>query len=164
MWIEFESLPDDARIWIFTIQGEIDERTIIFLSNELKSFIHDWTSHQLTLKASAKISEGRFIILGLDQQQAGASGCSIDKLMRFIQKLELDTGLNLLLKNKIAIKGTKGIELIQFQDIKHLKMDGVLSNDIKYYDTMVDTKQVLDTNWLKSLDEGWLAKKLNPMV
>ena len=164
MWIEFELLPEDARIWIFTIQGELDDRSRAFLTNELKAFIQDWTSHQFSLKASAKISEDRFIILGLDQQQAGASGCSIDKLMRFIQKLELDTGLSLLLKNKIAVKREKGIELFHVHDIKQCIADGTFGTDDKYFDTMVDSKYALESNWLKSLSEGWLGKKLNTIV
>lgn len=160
MWTEFEGLPDDSRIWIFTIQGDLSETLSNLIYSELKNFIQEWTSHQRTLNAGAKLIENRFLVIALDQSQSGASGCSIDKLMRFIQNLESITGLGLLLKNKIGIKVQESIHLLDIQDIKRFEQEGKLNHDTQYFDTLIDNKYALDHQWVKPLKEGWLGKKL----
>ncbi|MEP7320738.1 MAG: hypothetical protein ABI761_02425 [Saprospiraceae bacterium] len=160
MWIEFDQLPEDARIWIFSIDGEMQADKHSALKEALKDFILDWTSHQQSLKASASIIDDRFIIIGLDQSQYGASGCSIDKLMRLIQNLELKTGLSLLLKNKIAIQHLDKVQWKTVAEIKQAKMEGTLDEESVYFDTMIDSVFLFKNHWIKPLNEGWLSKKL----
>ena len=103
MWIDFNQLPDDARIWMFSIVGDVSEDTLIQMKKELKVFISEWTSHSATLEASAEWWQDNYLIISLDESKYGASGCSIDKLLRFIQKLEADYKISLLVKTKIGI-------------------------------------------------------------
>ncbi|MEO5582448.1 MAG: hypothetical protein ABIR66_07130 [Saprospiraceae bacterium] len=160
MWIEFDQLPEDSRIWIFSIDGEMQAHKHLALKEALMDFILDWTSHQQSLKASASIIDDRFIIIGLDQSQYGASGCSIDKLMRLIQKLELKTGLGLLLKNKIAIQHQNMIQWKTLSEIKQANIEGSLDEKSVYFDTMIDSVYLFKNYWIKPLNEGWLGKKL----
>jgi hypothetical protein len=161
MWIEFDQLPEDARIWIFSIPGDVDLSLREMLNTELKSFIQEWTSHDRSLKASAAIIDNRFIIVGLDQSQYGASGCSIDKLLRLIQNLEIKTGLHLLLKNKIAIQNQDVVQWKTIQEIKHSIESGILDDTSVYFDTMIDTMYLYKHEWIKPIKKGWLGKKLN---
>jgi len=44
-----------------------------------------WTAHNNQLKAKGEIRYNRFLILIVDESQAGASGCSIDKSVPFYE-------------------------------------------------------------------------------
>ena len=70
----------------------------------MKEFITQWTVHGKSLAAGYEIPYRRFIILGLDQSQAAASGCSIDASVHFIQGLEKKYGVDLLDKMNVTFK------------------------------------------------------------
>ncbi len=160
MWIEFNQLPEDSRVWIFPIIHEIELHQVQILKNKIQSFIEDWTSHNQALKGSGTVLYGRFAVISLDQSQVGASGCSIDKLMRFIQMMEGELGIPLLLKTKIGIQKEETILFYTFSEIKAAITSGALVPEDKYFDLMITEKSGLHQVWMKPLMEGWLSKKL----
>ena len=160
MWIDFNQLPDDARIWMFSIVGDISEDTLIQMKKELKVFISEWTSHSATLEASAEWWQDNYLIISLDESKYGASGCSIDKLLRFIQKLEADYKISLLVKSKIGILQGETMKYEDLPAIKHMISNGMLNKNAMYGDTTIASKRELRYHFLKPLHEGWLAKKI----
>lgn len=160
MYIPFELLPDTARIWIFPISNEITTQKIKAFENDLKSFINEWTSHNTSLKASAALFENQFAVISVDESSHGASGCSIDKLMRFIQNAEGEHDISLLFKQKVFVKTGDKIKGLTINEIKSALADGTLNTNHLYFDHLIDTKEKLRYDWLKPLNQGWLAKKI----
>jgi len=160
MYIPFESLPDSARVWIFPITSDISIQKAAELEKDLKSFVNEWTSHNTSLKASAAIFENKFAVISVDESDYGASGCSIDKLMRFIQNAEGEHQISLLFKHKIFVKTGTQVKGLTINEIKVKLADGTLDTNHLYFDHLIDTKKKLRYEWLKPLREGWLAKKI----
>jgi len=52
MYVPFDQLPDDSRIWIFQSDRLLSEEDIEAINPILNYFISDWTAHQQTLRAS----------------------------------------------------------------------------------------------------------------
>src|SRR5438874_7690519 len=83
------------RIWIYNASRKIEalERPAIEL--RLKDFIERWAAHNKKLNARYDIRYNRFILLSVDEEQAAASGCSIDESVHFLKELEKDFSLPL---------------------------------------------------------------------
>jgi len=48
MYVSFDQLPDDSRIWIFQSDRLLSEEEIESINPILNFFISDWTAHQQT--------------------------------------------------------------------------------------------------------------------
>ena len=88
MLVPFESLPDEARIWIYQANRTFTDEEVTRLKSQLDEFLTQWTVHGSNLKAGYEIRYKRFLVIGLDQSLNAASGCSIDASVHFIQTLE----------------------------------------------------------------------------
>jgi len=85
MLVDFNTLPDTARVWIYQANRSFTEDELAAVKIKLDNFIKEWTAHGADLKAGYDIKYKRFITIGLDQNLNTASGCSIDASVRFIQ-------------------------------------------------------------------------------
>ena len=101
MFIPFQNLADTSRLWIYGSENKLTERQQKLISIRLTSFLNNWEYHQKKLRASFKILEKHFIIVGLDDSDYGVGGCSMDELQRLIQSLEKE--LSLTLMNRLNI-------------------------------------------------------------
>ncbi|MCY7409014.1 MAG: hypothetical protein LH473_01980 [Chitinophagales bacterium] len=68
----------DSRTWIYLSKKEFSNEEVVELNSLLSVFCKDWAAHGNNLKAKGEVLYNRFIVLMVDETQAGASGCSID--------------------------------------------------------------------------------------
>src|SRR3954469_11360722 len=94
--VEFDVLPDDARLWVFASAEPVRGEQAARLLAEVDQFLATWTAHGAPLRAARDWRDDRFLAVGVDQSTAGASGCSIDGLFRRLQALEPALGTSLL--------------------------------------------------------------------
>ena len=52
MYVDFESLKDSSRVWIYQSSREFDEQEMNDIGVKLKVFIEEWTRHGDDLKGS----------------------------------------------------------------------------------------------------------------
>ena len=88
MYIPFENLPEESRIWIYQSNRKFSDDELTEIEKDLQSFLDEWESHGTPLEASFLTKYNRFLILAVNQDVQQATGCSIDKSVEFIQKLE----------------------------------------------------------------------------
>src|SRR5215467_9021763 len=77
-----------SRVWLYLSSHEFTDQETMELNELLKQFCVEWTAHGTNLFARGEVLHGRFIMLMVDETNAGASGCSIDKSVHFIQAIE----------------------------------------------------------------------------
>jgi hypothetical protein len=88
MHIPLSSLSSTSRVWTFLadrILTDIEQQQ--FLSSA-ETFLDTWAAHNIALNAGAEIRFGMLVIIAVDENIAGASGCSLDKLHQFIKLQE----------------------------------------------------------------------------
>src|SRR2546423_14019021 len=95
---------EQSRVWIYQSDKQLYDAQVNELQQQLDNFTSEWTAHNHQLKAKAEIRYNRFLILIVDESQAGASGCSIDKSVNFIKRLEQEFGINLLDRFNLAYR------------------------------------------------------------
>ena len=61
MYIPFENLPEESRIWIYQSNRKFSDDEVTEIENDLKAFVEDWSAHGTSLEASYIIQYNRFI-------------------------------------------------------------------------------------------------------
>ena len=88
MLIPFTDLPDQARVWIYQASRPFSKEEKADITQEIQAFLKQWAAHGSDLVTSYEIPYDQFIVIGLNEEVQGATGCSIDSSVRFIQILE----------------------------------------------------------------------------
>ena len=89
------SLPDDARVWVFTAERALAPVEAEAVLGTVDAFLGAWAAHGRPLRSARELRESRFLIIAVDEAAAGASGCSVDALVREIRGLEPQLGVTL---------------------------------------------------------------------
>ncbi|WP_310396713.1 hypothetical protein [Hymenobacter sp.] len=158
MYVAFDQLPPEARVWIYQASRPLTSAEILAALPGLARFAEEWTSHGRSLRASAQFLHQQFLIIGLDEGIAGASGCSIDASVRFIGQLEQQLGAELLEKSRLAFLRGGTVQLLRQSELKAAVAAGTVGPDTFYFDNTLATKGELDTQWPRPAGQTWLAR------
>jgi hypothetical protein len=158
MLVDFEQLPEEARIWIYQSNRTFTVEEIEEIQSEVKSFLQDWTAHGNDLKAGFQLPYNRFIVIGLDQSEASASGCSIDASVHFIQNLEKRYSIDLLDKMNVSYKQGEYIAYKPLIDFKKMAKQKAVSKKTIVFNNLVATKGEYLENWEVPASESWHAR------
>lgn len=145
----------NSRVWIYLSSRPFTTEEAEKLQGALKQFAISWTSHNQLLKAQGVLLHRRFIILMVDESKAGASGCSIDKSVHFIQAVEQQFGVNLFDRLLFAYEVNQEIHTAHKNAFKTLYQEGKINDQTLVFDTLIDNKAAFDLNWTKPLKESW---------
>ena len=158
MIVEFSSLPQTARIWIYQCNRSFTLDEIQEISNKLQTFLDGWTAHGADLKAAFEIRYKRFVVIGLDQNQQLASGCSIDASVNFIQQLETTFKVDLLDKLNVSYKQGDYIAYKPLKEFKKMVKDKAVSKNTIVFNHLVQTKAEYLDFWEVPAAESWHAR------
>ena len=89
-----------------------------------------------------------------------ASGCSIDKSVRFVQELERDLGLRLTDRMVVLYEQAGAVHALRADEVPAALKDGRLSADSTVFDDLVATKADLDARFRTALRSSWMARWL----
>ena len=154
----WESLPDHARVWVYTADRQLDDAEVADLTARLRAFTERWTAHRRELAAHGEVRHGRFVILAVDERQAGASGCSIDASVRFLQGCGRDLGVDFF--DRMTFFADNGAGYLPYPRDKFAEAyrRGELDDTSPVIDPLVKTKAELDAAFVKPLAESWHAR------
>ncbi len=157
MYVAFDRLPPQARVWIYQASRPLTEEELMPLLARLAAFAEEWTSHGQQLAASAQFLHRQFLVIGLDEAVAGASGCSIDASVRFVRELEQRLGITLLEKSRMAFLANGELSLLTRPELRAAIAAGQVQADTLYFNNTLTTKGELDEQWPAPAGQTWLA-------
>ena len=146
---------EQSRVWIYQSDRELYEDEVKQLHEILNKFAAEWTAHNHQLKAKAEIRYNRFLILIVDESQAGASGCSIDKSVNFIKRLEQEFGINLLDRFNLAFREGEKVLSAPRDEFEDLLRSGKINSNTIVYNNLVQNLEQLETKWEVPFKESW---------
>lgn len=149
------SLALSSRVWIYQSSRPFSNEELPKLKNHLQQFAQGWVSHNRQLKAHADVLHNQFLVLMVDESMAGASGCSIDKSVHFMQQLEQAYNTNLFDRMTFAWKDGEEVKTASSQDFAAHYKNGSINDQTLVFDNLVKTKGELEEKWLKPLNESW---------
>lgn len=83
----WDRLADSSRLWVYVADRLLSQEECDQAAEVLEAFTSEWAAHGSDLTASWKLQGARVVVIGLDETQAGASGCSIDASVHCMQRL-----------------------------------------------------------------------------
>jgi hypothetical protein len=143
------------RVWAYVIGKELSQEKLHEFSELGRTFVSSWTAHDNQLSASFGIFKDRIILIAIDEQVYGASGCSIDKLQRFIREMETKFNVELFNRFLVATKNEEKIRVINAQELPSLLRSGIVKEDTIVYNTSISTKDEFE-QWEQPLHNTWL--------
>jgi hypothetical protein len=158
MFVQFEYLPPTARIWIYQANRPLTPAEEAAVQPLLRHFATDLTSHGRALQASAAFLYHQFLVVGLDENVADASGCSIDASVRFVHELEARLGITLLEKSNLAFLLGGQVCQLDRRELRAAVADGRLQPDTPYFDATITTHAELQHRWPAPATATWLKR------
>jgi len=169
--MNFKDMPLHSRVWVYQSIRDFSVNEITQIKTKSENFIAEWTSHGKTLSACIEIFHNRFIIVCVDEKITSASGCGIDKSIKFIQQLEFDLGGNTSLLDRMNVAyrkpsindevGVGGIISCHISELKNLIAFPEEQKGITVFNNLVNTKAALEKNWEVPLEKFGNTKKQN---
>ncbi|MCW9038191.1 ABC transporter ATPase [Altibacter sp.] len=155
MLTDFKSLPDDSRVWIYQANRKLTDEEIATIQDRTSKFLEAWTAHGSDLEAGFELKYNRFIVIGLNQANASASGCSIDASVRFIQSLEKEFDVDLLDKMNVTFYSGDFIAYKPLTDFRKMAKARSVSPNTVVFNNLVNTKAEYLENWEVPAKESW---------
>ncbi len=161
MLVDFDTLPNTARIWIYQANRSFTAEELTEIESKLDTFITQWTAHGASLEAGYEIKYKRFIVIALDQNQNVATGCSIDASVHFIQQLEKDYNVDLLDKMNVSYKQGEYVAYKDLNDFRKMAKNKSVSPNTIVFNNLVTNKGEYLSNWEVPAKDSWHNRFLN---
>mgnify|MGYP001820633559 FL=1 len=158
MLVPFESLPEEARIWVYQSNRPFTEGEIQHIAKDLEAFLTQWTAHGSDLQAGYELPYNRFIVIGLDQTGASASGCSIDASVHFLQALEAKYAVTLLDRMNVTYKQGEYLAYKSLEEFRKMAKARSVSGKTIVFNNLVANKPDYTQNWEVPAAESWHSR------
>src|SRR5690606_2667755 len=147
-----------SRVWIYQSNRLFTAEELNSLHQKLNAFTGGWTAHNQQLKAGYEIRYNSFIILIVDETQANASGCSIDKSTHLMKEIEQELNVKLFDRFQLAWKDGDEIKITDRDNFEKLINEGKINKETTVFNNMVNSLEQLNTSWEVPLKDSWHAR------
>jgi hypothetical protein len=158
MYVPFEQLPPQARIWIYQADREFTETEASEIEEKIKAFVTEWSAHGQQLHASGQLLHNRFVVLGTDVDITAPSGCSIDSSVKFLRTLETEHQVKLFDRTHLAFEKNGAINVVHLTEMPAAVARGEITAQTPYFDNLVADAGSLKADWVKPAGKTWLQK------
>ena len=158
MIVDFKTIPDDSRIWIYQSNRDFNESEIDLINDKTISFLDNWQAHGKDLECSYSIIDKRFIVIAVNETFNPIGGCSIDYSLQLIKDISNSIGIDLLNRLVVNCKLDNRIQSLNLSDLKNKIKDGIFSSETIIFNTTINTKAELLNNFEIDIQSSWLSK------
>ena len=158
MIVDFKTMPDDSRIWIYQSNRDFNESEIGVIKDKTISFLDNWQAHGKDLECSYSIIDKRFIILAVNESANPIGGCSIDFSLQLIKDISNTIGIDLLNRLVVNYRLDNKVESLSLSDLKNKIKDGDFSPETIIFNTAINSKSELLNNFEIDIRSSWLSK------
>lgn len=156
--VSFDSLPKDARVWIFASDHPLAQPAADRLLREVDAFLERWQAHGAPLRCARQWKDDRFLAIGVDPTTANASGCSIDGLFRTLQALESVIGSRLVGGGRVFYREASGVPHVVTRDeFADLVRIGIVTRETLLLDTALTSAADWRERFERPTGESWAA-------
>lgn len=157
----FNEFPDSARVWVYGVDHAVNDGSRITLLQEVDNYLTDWTAHDVPLSAARNWTDDRFLTIAVDQNRAGASGCSIDGLFRMLKALQAKLGAAVVTSGLIFFRDKDGkVRSVTRDEFSELGTAGEVGGDTIVFDPSVTTLGEWRSRFESRAADSWHASLL----
>ncbi|TBO41202.1 ABC transporter ATPase [Pedobacter kyonggii] len=149
------SFSPQSRVWVYQSDRKFTSVEESEILNKLAAFTNQWKAHGNELLAKAEIRYGFFIILTVDESQAGVTGCSIDSSVRLIKEIEQEYHVDLFNRFNIAYKVNGEVVVNSKEDFETLVNIKQVTPETIVFNNMVQNLAELESKWEVPFQNSW---------
>jgi len=158
----FETLPDSARVWVYGSDPALGGKNAETMLGEVDSFLDGWKAHGVPLHSARNWADDRFLTIAVDQEQEGASGCSIDGLFRTLKSLESKVGGQIVTSGLVYYRGRDGtVNAVSRDEFTRLSEKGEIDRNTEVFDLSVTTLGEWKSRFNSRASDSWHASLLS---
>lgn len=154
-----------SKVWIYQADRPLNDREISSIHNEVKQFLSNWHAHGSPLDADFEILHRLFLVLKVDEAQAAASGCSIDKSVDFFKAIGQKYNVELFDRHQFAYEYNGTVYHDQLNNLDNLVEQGYITDDTMVFNNLVqdleDYRQRFRTPFSQSWHKRMVSKNVN---
>jgi len=152
----FDELPGRSRLWVFGAERALVPAEHDRVLETVDAFLDSWNAHGHPLTSAREFKYDRFLLVAVDEEAAGASGCSIDALVREIRQLELTLGVTLVDHGPVVYRNADGIARVPRDEFADLARAGRVTLETRVFDTTVNrVEDVRSGRWEGPAAASW---------
>ncbi len=148
-------ISENSRVWIYQSDRVLNPEEEQRIQQKLDEFTSQWLAHGHQLAAYGEIRHSQFLILSVDEQVAGATGCSIDKSVYLMKEIEKEFGIGLFDRFRIAYRDGDQIVNCSKTEFEDLLNKGELNSDTIVFNNMISSRKDLDSSWEVAMKNSW---------
>ena len=145
----------ESRVWVYTTNRPLSEAEAQATQQALNAFVQQWTAHNHALKARAEVFQHQFVILMVDESQAGASGCSIDKSVHFLESLGAQLNIDFFERMRFAWIDQNQMHYADRHTLSQAVAQQQIAAETLMVNTLVQNKKELQEKWLVPFGQSW---------
>ena len=154
---------DDSRVWIYQSSRLFTISEALQIEDILHELVKNWQAHGAAVKGYANLFFGQFIILMADENSF-VSGCSIDSVVRIIQQIEKQFGVEMFNWQNLAFVVKDKVQIIPRQQFSYAIENNFITPQTLFFNNVVATKKELENNWMVPVEQSWLKTKIKSAV
>jgi hypothetical protein len=154
--LSFDRLPDTARLWVFAASRPLEVLERDALLEAVDDFLDQWNAHRVPLDCARELRHDQFLIVGVDQEAAGVSGCSVDALVRTMKGLGQQLGVELVDHASVFYREGTAVRRATRDEFAEAATRGVVTPDTFVFDNTVQTAGALRAGaWEAPAQRTW---------
>lgn len=152
------NISENSRIWIYQANRVLNSEEEQQIQQKLNNFTSQWQAHGHDLAAQGEIRHHQFIILSVDEQVAGATGCSIDKSVYLMKEIEQEFDLDLFDRFRIAYRDGENVINCSREEFEERLDKGNINTETIVFNNMLASRKELNTLWEVPMKDSWHAR------
>jgi len=150
------TLSPESRVWVYTASRRLTDPEAEFTRQQTAAFLQTWTAHNQALLAKSELIDNQLLLLVVDETQAGASGCSIDKSVHFLEQLGQHLGLDWFERMRFGWVDAAGeLYFADRAEFAALRQAGTITDSTLVVNTLVQKRGELADQWLIPYAQSW---------
>lgn len=161
MLVDFKSLPDTSRLWVYMSDKVFSAEQEAYINEKMTKFCTRWNHHKNDLKSSYELKYNQFIILAVDESYHEVSGCSINKSIKLMKKIEDKLDLDLMNRLNTAFKEGEQMQVVDLNTFKDFAKNQKINENTIVFNNLAATKSAYLNTWEVAASESWHARYMN---
>lgn len=159
MFVSFETLSENAKIWVYPSSRKFYPQELDELNQKLENFVANWKKEDDNFTASYTLKYNRFVVFAAEEN-TNLSNSDIDAQVAFILQLQQDYEVELLDKMNVCFKQGEFVQYKELKEFKKLLKNKSVSDKTVVFDNLVQTKLELENYWEVPITESWYNRFL----
>lgn len=157
MLVDFETLPDTSKVWVYQANRILLESEIKEISNYLNGQVSIWESHGSPLQASFQFFYDKFLVLGVNTEFQDTSGCSIDTSTRWLKNIQQSLNIDFF-DRSIAYFENENLNFFPILEAKKQVLEGKINGETTLLNHQIGTLGELKNNWKLKASDSFMKK------